>query len=1032
MSAPAPPAGGSPAPTPGARLFAGLLVVQVLALAFVLAAFPARNPDLWTHLALGRLIADGGYHFGEDPLAYTTAGVYWANHAWLFDLLLYQLYTAFGDGLVLLKGLFVVGVAAVLLSCRRPGAGLLVPALVTALALLAMSPRLLLQPSLVSVGLLAVTVRLLLRPPAPWAVYLLPAVVALWVNLDEWFLLGPLAVALVWLGERLGAPAEPRRVPTWLLVGTVAACCLGPHHVRSFSLPAELSPAVRSAFGDDPRFEHVFEPGWRLARFADPAERLTAGGVAYLALLALGAASFVMTRRAVRWDRLLLWLAFAGLSLWGVRLVAFFAAVAGPVAVLNLQDYAAARPTGPTVVRPRWRWAGRVGGALAGFVALAVCWTGWPQAPRTDARKVGWAVQPDPGLVRGAELRAGWAADARAFHLHPDSAAHAAWFAPGERCFLDHRLGLFAPVAGEYRTICRAVGVLGDPDGPFPGPAADLLRGRGVAYLVVTDADQGRLEAAFVRLNDPAAGAPLLLVAGREATFGWPAGGRPVAARPLDPGTAGFLPAGRSAPLPPPPPEPAATEPDARPRSVWGRLVSTWEAPLRPPPVRSAGADAAALYLRAFHDELVHGPGPDARRRAILTDLSAVFGCGPTAPAGPLITAGLFTRSADPDAGLPSPSAALLAVRAAREAVAADPDDAAAQLRLGQAYFALSYATREHGWADAFRPLAQLRHVQAAFALERAAALDPDRPDARGLLVRSYTDRRMLDAALSHLKEQLRVARTDPAADARDLADFVAAFEADVQNRRNEFVLRAPGSAANPVGRARTALELGLARTALDEVLLVSDAVQFGADGAKMELELLLMLGRTARLAEELESEGVRAGADRLGAFELPGSRRPGLPRVYRLPAYHWFRFLAAAGNGRYADAEAELAAVDDRLAERVAGRGRLTGRGVAFLTGIGAGLAAAPGTWPSQVLVGTDRDQLARAIADEDRADTQVRADVKALAGLIAAERGDIDRAEALFRAALRLGAAGFAAEPVCRGYLGWIAAARRNAAEQ
>ncbi|MBX9579453.1 MAG: hypothetical protein K2X87_04020, partial [Gemmataceae bacterium] len=443
-------------------------------------------------------------------------------------------------------------------------------------------------------------------------------------------------------------------------------------------------------------------------------------------------------------------------------------------------------------------------------------------------------------------------------------------------------------------------------------------------------------------------------------------------------------------------------------------------------PARSAGADAAALYLRAFDGELTHGAGPDARRRAILGDLAAVFGCGPTAPAGGVVTAGLFTQSPDPDASLPSPSAALLAVRAAREAVAADPNDAAAQLRLGQAYFGLSYATREHGWADAFRPLAQLRHVQAVFALERAAALDPDRPDARGLLVRSYADRRMLDAALPHLKEQLRAARKDPAADPRELAEFVAAFEADVQDRRNEFVLRAPGSAANPVGRARAALELGLARAALDEVLLVSDAVQFGADGARAELELLLMLGRTARAAEELESEGVRAAADRLGAFELPGSRRPGLPRVYRLPAYHWFRFLAAAGNGRYADADAELAAIDARLAGRIAERGQVTGRGVAFLAGIGAGLGAAPGTWPSQVLIGTDRDQLARVIVDEDRADTQVRADIKALAGLMAAERGEIGRAEALFREALQLGAGGFAAEPVCRGYLGWIAAAR------
>ncbi|MBX9623251.1 MAG: hypothetical protein K2X82_05510, partial [Gemmataceae bacterium] len=542
MSAPPPPAAGGP-PESRIHLFAGLLVAQVLVLAFILAAFPARNPDLWTHLAVGRLIAAGDYKFGEDPLAYTTAGVYWVNHAWLSDLVTYKLYAALGDGLVVLKGLFVVGIAAVLLSCRRAGAGLVVPALLTALALFAMSPRLLLQPALVSVGLLAVTVRLLLRPPTPRAVYFLPLVMVLWVNLDEWFILGPLAVGLVWLGERLtsgraggvspqnpaahqGADAPPapgsRAVPTWLLAAVVAACCLSPHHVKAFVLPPELSPAARAAFGGDPRFDRVFEPGWRYARFADPAERLTAGGVAYLALLVLGLVSFVATRRSPRWDRLLLWLAFLGLSLWNVRLVAFFAAVAGPVTALNLQDWAAARPARPAGKSPRRSRLGPVGqlsAAVAGFAVLAVCWTGWPQAPLTDARNVGWAVQPDAGMRDGAEARAGWRADGRlgpddrAFHVHPDGAAHAAYFAPGERCFLDHRLGLFGGAAKEYATVCKALGVSGEPDGPFPGAAAGPLRDRGVTVVVLTDPSPARLDVGFFRLY--AARAPLLAVSGR-------------------------------------------------------------------------------------------------------------------------------------------------------------------------------------------------------------------------------------------------------------------------------------------------------------------------------------------------------------------------------------------------------------------------------------------------------------------------------------------------------------------------------------
>src|SRR5262245_58324135 len=112
----------------GRRIFPLVLAAQSLFLAFILASFPTRNADFWSQLATGRLIAKGDYHFGTDPFAYTTEGVYWANHAWLFDLLLYTAYSSFGNGVVIIKAAFVVGVAVVMFSCRRAGHGLALPA----------------------------------------------------------------------------------------------------------------------------------------------------------------------------------------------------------------------------------------------------------------------------------------------------------------------------------------------------------------------------------------------------------------------------------------------------------------------------------------------------------------------------------------------------------------------------------------------------------------------------------------------------------------------------------------------------------------------------------------------------------------------------------------------------------------------------------------------------------------------------------------------------------------------------------------
>src|SRR5207248_3342242 len=70
--------------------------------------------------------------------------------------------------------------------------------------------------------------------------------------------------------------------------------------------------------------------------------------------------------------------------------------------------------------------------------------------------------------------------------------------------------------------------------------------------------------------------------------------------------------------------------------------------------------------------------------------------------------------------------ALLLAVRAARRALAVNPDDAGAYLLLGEAYLRLARQTREQGWRTFLPVLADIRRVQALTALEQAVLLRPD------------------------------------------------------------------------------------------------------------------------------------------------------------------------------------------------------------------------------------------------------------------------------------------------------------------
>src|SRR5205807_968490 len=140
-----------PAPPAGRAWPDAILTGLVVAFAFLAASFTARNSDLWLHLAAGRLLNAGQFDFGKDPFGYTTENTYWANHAWLSDIALYRGYLAVGaGGLVGLKAALVALTALLMLGAARGPGPLWLGAGLILLALLAMTPRLLLQPACLS------------------------------------------------------------------------------------------------------------------------------------------------------------------------------------------------------------------------------------------------------------------------------------------------------------------------------------------------------------------------------------------------------------------------------------------------------------------------------------------------------------------------------------------------------------------------------------------------------------------------------------------------------------------------------------------------------------------------------------------------------------------------------------------------------------------------------------------------------------------------------------------------------------------
>ncbi|MBX9579179.1 MAG: hypothetical protein K2X87_02635, partial [Gemmataceae bacterium] len=338
---------------------APLAVTFVAALGLFLASFPARNLDLWGHLAAGRELAAGA--------------VGSVSQNGLYDLVGYAAYRLGGGAaLVGLKALAVGAAAVVMLLAARTGRGWVLPVVCVTLAVLAMGTRLPLQPATLSCLFLALTVWLLrddhepARPAGVWPGWRLALLFLVWANVDRGFLFGLGAVALTWIGRSLDGRGPGLAVRLGSVGVLAAVCLLNPAHVRAFAPLGEVVPAVREAFAaaDPARPAAVISPFDRVYLLAFGQ---VPAGLAFYPLLALGVLSFAAVRRGWRWDRFLPWAGLAAAASVQAQVVSLFAVLAGPVLAWNLHDVFARR-----VARPPGRVARVAGGLAVGLAALAV------------------------------------------------------------------------------------------------------------------------------------------------------------------------------------------------------------------------------------------------------------------------------------------------------------------------------------------------------------------------------------------------------------------------------------------------------------------------------------------------------------------------------------------------------------------------------------------------------------------------------------------------------------------------------------
>jgi hypothetical protein len=656
----------------------------------------------------------------------------------------------------------------------------------------------------------------------------------------------------------------------------VVACLVNPYGFKVFTLPSDwafltLPPGLRS----DELFRELFRSPFEKDYASAAAGTIPAS--AYFLLLGLSLGSFVLNSSGWRWDRVLIWSALAGASIWLARLVPFFAVVAAPITVLNFQSAFARRSDRPLDARAAFARAflggfGRFTTLLVGLGLLALAWPGGLARDAKTAqqeRRVAWALAPDESSVRAAEQMAAWydagklrPGESRGFHVPFQFGYYCAWHCPNEKILFDIRM-TNPSLAGPYAATRKAFLVLRDrPDSELPPPDPQIRP----THVVLTGPIATILSRGVLFRNDCF---PLWAIVGQSLLTGWCGEGMPEQYPALR------LDAVKLAASQPKTPTPSAY-PDPPPISAWERYRAA------PKPI-AAESYEAGLWLGARESAL-------ARAAPAISTAQIVAGIGRAAPLGPC---DLVNRICDPfvigqhTQGLVDPAwqdgpdgrltrvAPLLAIRAARRAILVNPDDYEVYLRLLAAYEVFDGDQALIGWRQAsfnqFQQITAARQSLARLPLATAyGQLTAGEERAlQNILLRHYDqapvieglDVRPLDLMLESftrlidLEAIIFVRRRDtlPANQAQDFEkayekdrqqkmERLAKLQQDVKRRSDEYETRA--AKLTPGQRAELAVQFGLPREALT-VLRNADPKDLTMQNVALLLQLLLLVGDT-------------------------------------------------------------------------------------------------------------------------------------------------------------------------------------------
>jgi hypothetical protein len=251
-----------PPSTPIRLLLAWLVPAIAVVITMRPVAEPVLDPDVWWHLRVGQWVVEHRAVPVMDPFTQLGPTTPWVAYSWLYEVLLFGLYSAFG-----LAGIIAYRVVVSLLIVRAIHAFVtriepryLVAISLSGAAVLALGGLFGERPWLVTILFSVITLHaiVVMRQPGverlPLWVRTLPVLYVVWANVHIQFVYGLLLLAIAcvapWIDTRLGwtqaeTAARPMSRRYRQLVGLAVLCCLAtlvnPYGIRLYVVIVEYA-----------------------------------------------------------------------------------------------------------------------------------------------------------------------------------------------------------------------------------------------------------------------------------------------------------------------------------------------------------------------------------------------------------------------------------------------------------------------------------------------------------------------------------------------------------------------------------------------------------------------------------------------------------------------------------------------------------------------------------------------------------------------------------------------------------------------